>query len=112
MKKVKGVKGIKIKVNKESFLGCLRWSKNAISRLPRWLLIEHGHEVDVVLSILVLIIGAWFLVRVSFFAPPDVVVPEAKREELNVDIIDDLERWIEDVETKRSQGIVIKGSVF
>jgi hypothetical protein len=110
MKKLKSIKNLKIKIDKEWLMGRWRLVKHWLSDLPRWLLVEHSHALDVGLSILVLVVGAWRLVRVSFFAPPNVVVPEVNHEALNVDVIDELEWWIEDVEAKRSRGIIIPQS--
>jgi len=101
------MKEAKVKLDKKLLAGYWRWIKGAGHRLPRCLFIERSHEVDVASVILVLVVAAWLLIRVSFFDPPNVIIPEVEDKVLAVDLIDELEWWIEDVEAKRVRGLVI-----
>ncbi len=107
MKDKKKFKKLEIEMNKEWCLSKLRWIRGIMRGLPHWLLVEHSHVVNLFLSVVILMVAAFLLIRVSFFAPKDMVVPKAEREELEVNLIDELEWWIEDIEAKKSRGLMI-----
>lgn len=78
----------------------------------RWLLILHGHALDVAAVALVLVLAMYLVVILLYLAPPGVSGRPPDRLELATDVIDHLELWIEQRDAILSSGLSVpKGAL-
>lgn len=77
--------------------------------LPRLLLIQHSHVLDVTAVVLVLALSAYLLLWMLYFKPPGLNIQSAAQYGLSIDAIDRLEFWIEEVESERAKELNMPG---
>ncbi len=78
----------------------------------QWLLILHGHALDIVAVALVLVLAMYLVVILLYLAPPGVNEAPPDRLELATDVIDRLELWIEQRDAILSSGLSVPEGVL
>lgn len=78
----------------------------------QWLLILHGHALDIVAVALVLVLATYLVVILLYLAPPGVNATPPGRLELATDVIDRLELWIERRDAILSSGLSVPKGVL
>ena len=78
----------------------------------QWLLILHGHALDIVAVALVLVLAMYLVVTLLYLAPPGVNATPPGRSELATDVIDRLELWIEQRDAILSSGLSVPKGVL
>jgi len=92
-----------LKIDQATLLGLRLRGQQWVRHLPRLLLVQHRHAVDVVAVVMALALALYLVVVLLYLDPPGVTPVAQSVEELAVDRIDRLEYWIEVREAERAR---------
>jgi hypothetical protein len=99
-------------LKKESWTGITRHIKRWFLRLPKWLLVKHGHALDVVAVVLVILFAFLLIIKVLYFEPSGTFVAPTSKKILSTNSINQIIVWIEEREVESERGLEVPGGLF
>lgn len=99
-------------LKRESWAGMTRQVKARLLKLPKWLLIQHGHALDVAAVVLVMLFAFLLIVGALYFEPSEVFVAPAKKKLLLTSSIDRVVIWIDERKEENERELEIPEGLF
>lgn len=99
-------------LKKELWIGKARQIKSLLLRLPKWLLIKHGHALDVAAVVLVMLFAFLIIAKALYFEPSGVISSPVAKNLLSVSSINRIVVWMEEREAESEKELEIPEGLF
>lgn len=90
----------------------VRQVKSWVLRLPKWLLIQHGHALDVAAVVLVMLLAFLLIAKALYFEPSGVFPEPVEKTSLSTDSIDRIVVWMEERKAEGERELEIPEGLF
>jgi hypothetical protein len=97
---------------KEAWIDLTREFKRRLLRLPKWLLIKHGHALTVIAVILVILFSFVLIVKTLFLKPSGVFIAPVEKASLSTSSISQITKWMEVKEVEKEKELDIADDIF